>query len=141
MTHFIKRKKDFYMLCGFLAPDGTYTECEFFEHLDLANNIAEKKYNQNFESRLQAEDYLYDLGYIGLYARNASHLFRNRNNVRQTILLTKEQINFLILNLENTNNESQKTSIQELLTRNEDYIEQSILTEMECAYFKEDHDL
>lgn len=40
-------------LCGFLAPDGTFTECPSFAHISTAQDIAEKVYNREFYIRME----------------------------------------------------------------------------------------
>lgn len=122
-------------LCGFLAPDGTFTECECWSHTATAESIVNGKYNQNFYSGIQAEDFLYEKGYVGFYARSASHRFVvSEGEERRIILLTDEQKDFIINNLVNANNDDQRAEIENILAYDSDYREDSILSRMEDKY-------
>ena len=120
------------MLCGFLAPDGTYTECPIFAHTEAALDICEEVYGEEFFNGIQAEDYLYEKGYVVFYARNARYRFflnnqdRSRKE-REVNLLTDTQIDFIINHLETANNFEQKGDMLELLEWNSDIKEDSIL--------------
>lgn len=115
-------------LCGFLAPDGTFTECECWSHVPTAEGIANGTYNKKFYSGVQAEDFLFDKGYVGFYARNASHRFViGRGEERKILLLTDEQKDFIINNLVNANNDEQRTEMQKILEYDDAYREDSIL--------------
>ena len=132
-------------LSGFLAPDGTFTECESWEHTDTAKIICEEKYNKEFLSGIKAEDFLYDQGYCGFYARGASHRFLvnvNENEKakdakkKRVCLLTDEQHDFIISNLANANNDDQKAEIEEMLEWDSEYREESALKYYEDKYTK-----
>lgn len=122
-------------LCGFLAPDGTFTECEYWSHTATAESIANGKYNQTFYSGIQAEDFLYEKGYVGFYARSASHRFVvGEGKEKRIVLLTDEQKDFIINNLANANNNDQRVEIENILAYDSDYREDSILSRMEDKY-------
>ena len=114
-------------LCGFLAPDGTFTECDSWEHTSTAQEIAEKC-NQSFLNGIQAENFLFDAGYVGFYSRDASHRFIvGKGKERKILLLTDKQKDFIISNLINANNDEQKKAMQEILEHDDGYREYSIL--------------
>lgn len=117
-------------LCGFLAPDGTFTECDSWEHMQTAENIAKEKYNKTFQNSHEAEQYLYEVGYVGFYARAVGHTWISQVD-NHIILLTDAQKNFVINHLDRANNNDQKKSIEDLLKWNDDYQEYSILSHYE----------
>ena len=88
---------------GFLAPNGKLIECESYEHLDVAREIAEElDPNINFVSSLDYETYLQELGYIVVRARDVYGLSgRIIDDEGHRIHLTKEQIKWLEDNYEN----------------------------------------
>ena len=55
---------------GYLAPDGTLYECEPWEHLDLAKELATKLAGHTSWNGVLAEDYLLDHGYVAVRARD-----------------------------------------------------------------------
>lgn len=113
-------------LCGFLAPDGTFTECESWAHMDTAKSIAKSKHNTEFDRGYDAEKFLYEKGYVGFYARNTGHTWISKQDKR-IILLSDEQRDFIIKNLSSANNDDQRKSMEELLEWDEGYREDSIL--------------
>lgn len=117
------------MLCGFLAPDGTYTECPIFAHSEAALDICDEVYGEEFLNGILAEDYLYEKGYVIFYARNARYKFFlvNQDGTREVNLLTDVQIDFIINHLETANNYEQNNDMLELLEWNNDVKEDSIL--------------
>ena len=117
-------------LCGFLAPDGTFTECDSWEHMQTAANIAKEKYNRTFQHSYEAEQYLYEVGYVGFYARAVMHTWVSQAN-RRIILLTDVQKDFVINHLAKSNNKDQKKSMEDLLRWNDEYREDSILNHYE----------
>ena len=117
-------------LCGFLALDGTFTECDSWEHMQTAANIAREKYDKTFQHLYEAEQYLYKVGYIGFYARAVGYTGISRIDNR-IILLTDAQKDFVISHLAKANNKDQKKSMEDLLTWNDDYWEDSILSHYE----------
>ena len=117
-------------LCGFLAPDGTFTECDSWEHMQTAANIAKEKYNRTFQHSYEAEQYLYEVGYVGFYARAVGYTWISRIDNR-IILLTDAQKDFVISHLTGANNNDQKKSMEDLLRWNDEYQEDSILSRYE----------
>lgn len=117
-------------LCGFLAPDGTFTECDSWEHMQTAANIAKEKYNRTFPHSYEAEQYLYEVGYVGFYARAVGYTGISRVGNR-IILLTDAQKNFIITHLDKANNKDQKKSMEDLLLWNDEYQKDSILSRYE----------
>jgi len=118
------------MLCGFLAPDGTYTSCPMFAHTECALDIVLEVYGEEFFNGIFAEDFLYEKGYVIFYARNARYRFFliNQDGTREVNLLTDAQIDFIINHLEQANNIEQNGDMLELLQWNEDIKEDSVLT-------------
>ena len=117
-------------LCGFLAPDGTFTECDSWEHIQTAATIAKEKYNRTFQHSYEAEQYLYEVGYIGFYARAVGHTWISRIG-NHIILLTDAQKDFVIDHLARANNNDQKKSMEDLLKWSDEYQEDSILSHYE----------
>ena len=117
-------------LCGFLAPDGTFTECDSWEHMQTAANIAKEKYHRTFQHSYEAEQYLYEVGYVGFYARAVGYTWISRIDNR-IILLTDVQKDFVISHLTRANNNDQKKSMEDLLRWNDEYQEDSILSHYE----------
>lgn len=117
-------------LCGFLAPDGIFTECDSWEHMQTAANIAKEKYNRTFQHSYEAEQYLYEVGYVGFYARAVGHTWISQVDNR-IILLTDVQKDFVISHLTRANNNDQKNSMEDLLRWNDEYQEDSILSHYE----------
>ena len=113
------------MLCGFLDKEGTFTECDFWSHMSAAKQIA-KKYNKEFRNGYEAEKFLYEMGYVGFYARSVGHKWISNENKR-IILLSDEQRDFIIANLNLANNDDQKKSMEEILEWDNGYREDSIL--------------
>ena len=118
-------------LCGFLAPDGKYTACEPWTHMHTAEVIVQEKYKQEHLFGMQAEDYLYEQGYVFFYSRNAGKRFMGNESVKKILLLTDEQNDFIIANLCSANNDAQRKDMDEILEWDADYREDSILTRME----------
>jgi len=119
-------------LVGFLAPDGTWSECECFGHMSFAKIIAKARYDKVFDSGYDAERFLYENGYVGLYARNAGHTWLSEVDKR-IITLTDEQRDFIITHLEDANNDDQKKSMLEMLEWDDAYREESILHHYETG--------
>ena len=117
-------------LCGFLAPDGTFTECDSWEHMQTAANIAGEKYDRTFPHLYEAEQYLYEIGYVGFYARAVGYTWVSRVNNR-ILLLTDAQKDFVIDHLNKANNKDQRKSMEDLLKWNDEYQEDSILSQYE----------
>lgn len=103
-------------LCGFLSPNGIFTEAKPYEHMEIATEIVEKEYGQTL-SRIESERRLLEKGYIGLYSRDVGFQWFVDHKIRS---LTDEQVTFLIESIQYANNTEQKQAIEELLERNDD---------------------
>lgn len=123
------------MLCGFLDQNGKYTECASFDHINEAELIIEKEY-KNFIVGLDAEEYLYEKGYVIFYSRGAAHRFFSLNTKGKEIPLSDPQIDFLIENLNNANNDEQHCDMMDILKLHEDLTEKSILATIEDKYVR-----
>lgn len=110
-------------LCGFLAPNGTFTECPVWAHTSTAEVICQMVYKK-CDTGIEAEDFLYEQGYVGFYSRNVSHRWIVNHHI---CMLTDEQLDFILSNKVNALNSDQEASINELLRWNDDYKESSIL--------------
>ena len=117
-------------LCGFLAPDGTFTECDSWEHMQTAVNIAKEKYDRTFQHLYEAEQYLSEVGYIGFYARAVGYTGISQVDNR-IIPLTDAQKDFIIDHLVQASNKDQKKSMEDLLQWDDEYQEDSILSQYE----------
>ena len=115
-------------LCGFLAPNGTYTECPSWSHLSTAIDICNNIYEKDFYSGIEAEDFLFNHGFVEFNARSASKRYIVDKKI---LLLSDEQKDFLVKNLENANNQEQKDAIMEILDYDDGYREDSILNHYE----------
>ena len=88
--------------CGYLAPSGELTECEPWEHMDTARELAEKLnadpavYNNGFNS----EDFIFDLGYVAIRARDVYGKIGHITKSGSVIHLTEEQKKWLTDNYE-----------------------------------------
>ncbi len=112
------------MLSGFLAPDGTYTECPSYAHMSTATELMEEYFPEDAAYRdIENEEKLInEKGYVGLYARGAS--FNNYDHP-----LTDEQKRFL--EDAEPNNDDQKKQIERILEYDKDMHEGSILSRYE----------
>ncbi len=93
---------------GILAPDGTFTPCEPYEHSDAALEIAEKISEKIFISRIDAEEYLLSLGYVEIQGHGAISsigTFKDSDS-SERVHLTKEQKKWLEGNFENFSDET-----------------------------------
>lgn len=111
-------------LCGFLAPDGSYTECQPWSHMSTAREICESLFKVELNG-IDAENFLFDQGYVIFYARGVSRRAFVDGNL---VLLTSEQVNFIVDNLENANNSDQRKELDALLQDHEAISEGSILS-------------
>ena len=117
------------MLCGFLSPSGEYIECESYEHLDVATQLVNKFYPDcKIKNRIEAENKLFNEGYIELNSRGASFRFFVNHKERT---LSDKQVAFLEENLTNTNNDDQLNEIKSILRMNTDLKEELILSTVE----------
>lgn len=116
-------------LCGFLSPNGIFTEAEPYEHMEIATEIVEKEYGKTL-SGIESERLLLEKGYIGFYSRDVGFQWFVNHFIRP---LTDEQVTFVVENMKYANNSQQKQSIQELLERNDDVKSRNILDFAERA--------
>ena len=119
-------------LVGLLSPDGTWTECESWTHLHTAKEICDKLYNKEFIFGYQAENFLYDKGYVIFATRGASR--KSIMNDGTIVLLSQEQKDFIINNLSKANNNDQRESIIEMLKLDDDLREDSFISVIENKY-------
>ena len=81
---------------GILSPNGSFTECESYEHLDLAKEIAEKLNSEySHKNRCACEEYLQKLGYIIVRARDVYGLIGYLDDDDKFICLSDEQKKWL----------------------------------------------
>ena len=116
-------------LCGFLSPNGIFTEAEPYEHMEIATEIVEKEYGKTL-SGIESERLLLEKGYIGFYSRDVGFQWFVNHFIRP---LTDEQVTFVVENTKYANNSQQKQSIQELLERNDDVKSRNVLDFAERA--------
>ena len=116
-------------LCGFLSPNGIFTEAEPYEHMEIATEIVEKEYGKTLSS-IESERLLLEKGYIGFYSRDVGFQWFVNHFIRP---LTDEQVTFVVENMKYANNSQQKQSIQELLERNDDVKSRNVLDFAEQA--------
>ena len=96
---------------GILAPDGTFTPCESYGHLDLSAEIAEEiSGGASFVSRIKAESYLLSLGYIEIQAHGvySSIGYFKDGSAEERIHLTKSQKSWLEEHYEGCSDETRK---------------------------------
>lgn len=67
----IKKCADISSLVGFLAPDGTFTHCQYFGHMDGAEKLVKKVFNKTCNG-VEAENFLIEVGYVILYASSVA---------------------------------------------------------------------
>lgn len=118
-------------LIGFLDPDGVFTECEAYEHLELAKGIVQEKFQRKYISGIKSEELLFENGYIEFNSRGVSKRFIIDGKI---VLLTNEQKDFIINNLKNANNSDQLKLMEKMLQQNDDLAERSILSYYEKQY-------
>lgn len=116
-------------LCGFLSPNGIFTEAEPYEHMEIATEIVEKEYGKTL-SGIESERLLLEKGYIGFYSRDVGFQWFVNHFIRP---LTDEQVTFVVENMKYANNSQQKQSIQELLEWNDDVKSRNVLDFAEQA--------
>lgn len=120
-------------MVGFLAPDGAFEKCAPWEHTKKAKEIIFRKHGLEFKNGLQAEDYLYEQGYVMFFARGANFKFNTLNGMRT---LTKEQRDFLSSHLYEANNDEQRGYMEQILQYDQELREENILLRMEEKYMK-----
>lgn len=59
-------------LSGYLSPDGKFTECPYYGHMDCATKLVKNDFNLDISSGVKAEEFLLRNGYIGFYARTVA---------------------------------------------------------------------
>lgn len=121
-------------MVGFLAPDGAFKKCAPWEHTKKVKEIILRKYGLEFKSGLQAEDYLYEQGYVIFFARGANFKFNTSSGMRT---LTKEQRDFLSGHLNEANNDEQRGYMEQILQYDQELREDNILLRMEEKYIGE----
>lgn len=119
-------------LCGYLAPDGTFYECEPYEHLDLAKSLASKIQGNEQSSGVQAEKALLGLGFVEFKSRDCLFCFFGE----QPKNLTEEQRDFIRENIDKANNDDQLKEIENLLKWDEDIREDLYLSVMENHFLQ-----
>lgn len=81
---------------GILSPDGSFIECENYEHLELAKEIAEKLNSEySHKSRIVCKEYLQKLGYIIVRAHDVCGLIGYLDDNGKGIYLSAEQQKWL----------------------------------------------
>ncbi len=81
---------------GILSPNGSFIECESYEHLDLAKEIAGKlNSDYSYKTGFACEKYLQKLGYIIVRARDVYGLVGYLNDDGKFIYLSDEQKKWL----------------------------------------------
>ena len=103
---------------GILSPNGSFTECENYEHLDLAKEIAKKLDNEYaYKNGVVCEEYLQKLGYIIVRARDVYGLIGYLDDNDTIIYLSDEQKKWLENNYDEFPTDKQR-SIDDLIDRN-----------------------
>jgi hypothetical protein len=81
---------------GILSPNGSFIECESYEHLDVAKEIAEKLNSEYaYKNGVACEEYLQKLGYIIVRARDVYGLIGYLDDDDKFIYLSDEQKKWL----------------------------------------------
>lgn len=115
-------------LIGFLSPNGIFTECDSFGHMSKAETIAKSKYRKEFKNGYEAEQFLYEKGYVGFYARSVGFKFLvGTDDNKKVRLLSDKQRDFIINNLSNANNMNQQKDMEDLLEFDDGYRNENIL--------------
>lgn len=100
------------MVIGYLAPNGEFTTCNMFGHLDCAAAIC-RKMGKEFYNRYLCEEYLLDIGYIAF--RKYDVLTHMVKGTGEPNVLTDEQVDFINEHQNDWNNLSQMDSVAEML--------------------------
>ena len=104
------------MVIGYLAPDGEFTICNSYGHLDCAAAIC-RKMGKEFYNRYLCEEYLFDIGYIAFRKYDVlTHMVKGDGEPN---VLTDEQVDFINEHQNDWNNLSQMDSVAELIRRQE----------------------
>ena len=100
---------------GILSPDGSFIECESYEHLDLAKEIAGKLNGEySHKDGLACEEYLQKLGYIIVRARDMYGLIGYLDDNDKIIYLSDEQKKWLENNYDKFPTDKQR-SVDDLI--------------------------
>lgn len=111
-------------MTGYLAPDGTFYKCPAYMHLNVAIDLVYKLTGQKMIG-IDAEEKLFYLGYVGLFAKGATFRFFQYGKSRT---LTDEQREFLEIHLIDITDKEQKRRVLNLLHMNIDLMEGSVLS-------------
>ena len=103
---------------GILAPDGKLIPCESYDHLNIANKLV-KEMEHPVNNKLEAEEYLQQLGYVVIRARDVYGLIGYLDDNDHLICLTNAQKRWLEENYDNFPIEKQR-SIDDLLDKVKD---------------------
>ena len=103
---------------GILSPDGSFIECESYEHLDLAKEIARKLNGEYLhKDGLACEEYLQKLGYIIVRVRDVYGLIGYLDDNDKIIYLSDEQKKWLEDNYDKFPTDKQR-SVDDLIDHN-----------------------
>ena len=103
---------------GILSPNGSFIECESYEHLELAKEIAEKLNSEySHKNGVVCEEYLQKLGYIIVRARDVYGLIGYLDDDDKVIYLSDEQKKWLEDNYDEFPTDKQR-SVDDLIDHN-----------------------
>ena len=103
---------------GILSPNGSFVECESYEHLDLAKEIAEKLDSEYaYKNGVACEEYLQKLGYVVVRSRDVCGLIGYLDDSDKVIHLSNEQKKWLETNYDNFPTDKQR-SVDDLIEHN-----------------------
>lgn len=103
---------------GILSPDGSFIECESYEHLELAKEIAEKLNSEySHKSRIVCKEYLQKLGYIIVRAHDVCGLIGYLDDNGKGIYLSDKQQKWLEDNYDNFPTDKRR-SVDDLINDN-----------------------
>lgn len=108
----IRKCQEISSLLGFVAPDGTFTHCPFWRHIEIAESLVKKIYNIESMNGVDAEKFLLQKGYVILYGKSIA--FWNRDG-RILRVLTDAQKDFLEYALTFCPDDEKKLSIEHVL--------------------------
>lgn len=103
---------------GILSPNGNFIECESYEHLELAKEIAEKlNSDYSYKSGIACEEYLQKLGYIIVRTRDVYGLIGYLDDNDKIINLSDKQKKWLEDNYDKFPTDKQR-SVDDLIDHN-----------------------